>query len=76
MFAGRDIEEAEKAIQFSKDTCRWTITGEAAEVRRSDERSVILKLIADNREPMTPSEGADALGWLSERIALRLSAER
>jgi hypothetical protein len=60
---GRDIEEAEKAIQFSKDTCKWAIIGEAEEVRRSDERSVILKLLADNRDPMTPSEIADALGW-------------
>ena len=32
---GRDIEEAEKALQFNKATCRWTILGEAADIRRS-----------------------------------------
>ena len=32
---GRDIEDAEKALQFDKPSCRWTILGEAAEVFRS-----------------------------------------
>ena len=35
---GRDIEEVEHAVLFSGDTCRWTILGEAAEVRRSETR--------------------------------------
>jgi hypothetical protein len=38
---GRDIEESETALQFNKDTCRWTILGSAAEVHRSNERSRI-----------------------------------
>ena len=59
---GRDVEEIEKAVSFDKLTCRWTILGQAAEVRRTDERAVILDLLADNHEPMSPAEIADALG--------------
>jgi hypothetical protein len=35
---GRDIEEAELAVQFNRNTCKWTILGQAADVHRSDER--------------------------------------
>ena len=39
---GRDIEEIETAVQFdASSTCRWRL-GEGGEVRRTDERSVIL----------------------------------
>lgn len=59
---GRDIEEIETAVQFDKATCKWIALGQATEVRRTDERSVILVTLADNREPMTPTELAGALG--------------
>jgi AAA domain len=59
---GRDIEEIETAVQFSKETCRWTVLGQAAEVRRTDERTVILDELEEADEPMTPSEIADAIG--------------
>jgi RecA-family ATPase len=39
---GRDIQEAEHAVSFDAASCRWTILGEAADVRRSTERSRIL----------------------------------
>jgi hypothetical protein len=53
---GRDIEELEKAVQFNKATCRWTVMGEAVEVRRTDERANILSLLIDADEPMTPRD--------------------
>lgn len=63
---GRDIEEIETAVQFDKLTCRWRALGNASEVRRTDERAVILSLLADNRDDnpdgMKPAEIADALG--------------
>jgi hypothetical protein len=65
---GRDIEEAEKAIQFSKDTCRWTIVGEAAEVRRSDERGSILTVLIDATEPMKPGDLSIACGMPRNNI--------
>jgi AAA domain len=42
---GRDIEESETAVQFNKDTCRWSILGAAAEVHRSAERQKILTVL-------------------------------
>jgi hypothetical protein len=59
---GRDIEEIEKAVTFDHETCRWTIIGEASEVRRTDERSAILSLLKDADEPMSPIDVANALG--------------
>jgi RecA-family ATPase len=37
---GRDVEETELALQFSKETCRWTILGSATDLHRSAERNV------------------------------------
>jgi len=42
---GRDIEELETALQFSKETCRWSILGDAADVHRSAERTAILQAL-------------------------------
>jgi hypothetical protein len=53
---GRDIEEAEKALQFNKHTCRWTILGEAVDVRRSDERARVLAALQDAGEPLPVSQ--------------------
>jgi biotin operon repressor len=59
---GHDIQEFEKAISFSKEVCRWTIQGEASEVRRTDERSVILQVLLEQSEPMSPAEVSNATG--------------
>jgi hypothetical protein len=53
---GRDVEEAEKALRFDKATCRWTILGEASEVRRSDERGRVLTTLEEAGEPLPISE--------------------
>jgi hypothetical protein len=59
---GRDVEEAEHAMAFSAETCRWTILGDAGEVRRSEERSRILDAIAASAEPIGPNDIAEATG--------------
>lgn len=59
---GRDVEEIETAIAFDRPSCRWIALGAAAEVRRTDERKVILDFLADNKFPLTPAGIADALG--------------
>jgi hypothetical protein len=53
---GRDVESAELAVQFSKDSCRWTILGAAAEVHRSDQRKAIIAALVGRGEPMGISE--------------------
>jgi RecA-family ATPase len=59
---GRDVESAELAIQFNKDTCRWTLLGSAADVHRSDERARVLTVLAEAKEPLTPKEIMVATG--------------
>jgi hypothetical protein len=49
---GRDVEAAELAIEFNKNTCRWTILGTAAEVHQSDQRKAIIAALVESGEPM------------------------
>jgi hypothetical protein len=57
------VEEIEVAVEFDKDTCRWRVLGEAAEIRRSDQRSEILDHLANaNTEGLTPAELSDLTG--------------
>ena len=43
---GRDlVDDVEKAVRFDRETCRWTILGEAAEVHRSGERARVLETL-------------------------------
>ena len=58
---GRDVDEKETAMTFTAGI--WSIQGDAAAVRRSSERSVIIDFLADNPEPITPTDLAAALGW-------------
>jgi AAA domain len=44
---GRDIEESETAIQFDKNSCRWTMLGAAADVHRSAERQRIIDALGN-----------------------------
>ena len=55
---GRDVDEKESAMLFSAGM--WTVTGDAAEVRRTDERNSILTVLTDATEPMSPQDIAVA----------------
>jgi AAA domain len=46
---GRDIEEMERTVRFNRETCRWDVLGEAADVRRSSERASILEVLKGGR---------------------------
>ena len=48
--------------RFDKHRCRWTILGDAGEVRRSDQRGRILSVLADASEPLGPADIAGAAG--------------
>ena len=50
---GRDVESAEKAVEFDKDTCRWRILGDSAEIHVSEQRSKIIAALKEVGEPMT-----------------------
>jgi len=60
---GRDIEEAEFAAEFNRDTCRWRLVGGAEETFRSQERQAIIAALKDagndedgNPKPMSVAE--------------------
>lgn len=63
---GRDIEEKETAVIFV--TGQWTILGNAADVRRSDQRAVIVAALTDNNAPMTPTELTIATGQSNANV--------
>jgi hypothetical protein len=50
---GRDIPEIETAVSFDRDTCKWAILGQAAEVRKTDERKAILRALEEAEGPMS-----------------------
>jgi AAA domain/Transcriptional regulator, AbiEi antitoxin len=66
---GRDIEEVEKAVQFNKATCRWTILGEAAEVFRSVERNRVIAALEESGEALSVTEIMAAAGIKSRGAA-------
>lgn len=59
---GRDIPEIELAVQFDKESCRWSVLGDADEVHRSKERTVILDALKLAPDPMTPRDVTDVTG--------------
>lgn len=65
---GRDIEEIELAVEFNKATCRWTILGPAAEIRRSSQRGTVLEALNSSAEPMSPKDVADHTGMPHRNI--------
>jgi RecA-family ATPase len=65
---GRDLSDFQKAITFDRESCRWRITGEAAEVKRSTERSAVLAAIQGASEPVGPRDIADETGMKEPNI--------
>jgi RecA-family ATPase len=66
---GRDIEEIKKSVQFDAATCTWNVIGDAEAVRRSVERSAIIKAFEEaNGEPLGPRQIAEAVGMKAVNV--------
>lgn len=63
---GRDVDEKQSALTFAAGA--WTLVGDAAAIRRTDERSTILNALAEADEPMSPREIADVTEMSSQNI--------
>ncbi|KKN20633.1 hypothetical protein LCGC14_0933610 [marine sediment metagenome] len=63
---GREIEEMEQAVEFVGGM--WKLLGDAAEVRRSEERCAILEVVEGADEPLGPKEIAEALSWKADNV--------
>lgn len=59
---GRDVAEIETAVEFERDLFRWREIGEAATVRRSDERAAVLEALLESGGPMNSREIAAETG--------------
>jgi RecA-family ATPase len=59
---GRDLEEFEVALSFDKTCGHWSLLGSATEVRRSDARTTILRILRESPEPMRPADIARKCG--------------
>jgi hypothetical protein len=68
-------EEIEKAVRFDRETCRWVVLGEAAEVHRSTERDRVLKVLAGAPEGLSSGE-IMALAQFPTRNAADLALSR
>jgi hypothetical protein len=63
---GRDIEEIETAMRF--DNGRWSILGDADEVRKSDERRKIVAALKEAGDEQTPAAIAKLAGMKAENV--------
>jgi RecA-family ATPase len=65
---GRDLVEIEMAMSYDRDSCLWRITGDAADVRRSTERTTVLEAIEEAGEPIGPNDIAAATGMRAGNV--------
>jgi len=60
--SGRDAGDVDLAVQFNRDTCRWTVLGHAADIRRASERGRVLDFLHGEAAGVGPSDVAAELG--------------
>ena len=65
---GRDLVEIEKGLEFNKNACTWTIMGDAAAIRLTKEREVILDALEEAGGPLGPNQIAAATGMKATNI--------
>ena len=71
---GRDVEETDFAMRFNKETCKWSLIGNAETVHLSETRKKILDvLLACKAGRMTPREIAAATGLGKAVVENRLA---
>jgi hypothetical protein len=59
---GRDTEDCDLGLQFSKESCRWTILGNAADVQRSEQRGRVLVALEEaGAAGLSPREAASEI---------------
>jgi hypothetical protein len=59
---GRDVSEKNLALRFEPEILSWHLLGDAYEYRMSEERRVIVEMLREANEPLSPKDVADRLG--------------
>lgn len=67
---GRDIEEIETAMKFENG--KWSILGDADEVRKSSERRKIIETLKEANDELTPTEIAKRSGMKAPNVRVLL----
>ncbi|TPJ47459.1 AAA family ATPase [Mesorhizobium sp. B2-6-6] len=67
---GRDIEELEKALRF--DNGKWSVLGDAVDVKRSTERRRVLDALEQATGAMSPADVAKEIGAKAASINVLL----
>jgi hypothetical protein len=67
---GRDIEEIETAMRF--DAGRWSVLGDADEVRKSDERRKVIAALKEAGDELTPTAIAKLTGMKVQNLRVLL----
>jgi AAA domain len=67
---GRDIEEIETAMRF--DGGRWSVLGDADEVRKSGERRRIITALKEAKDELSPKALADLTGMKAVNVRVLL----
>jgi hypothetical protein len=53
---GRDVEAAQLAAELDKETCRWRISGNASEIRRTENQRAIREAMRATPEGASPQD--------------------
>jgi IclR helix-turn-helix domain len=65
---GRDLPPVERVMTFNAEACTWTLGGDAADVRRSQERAAVLAAVEEADTPVGPRDIAAATGMKSANV--------
>jgi hypothetical protein len=77
LVVGRDMEDAEYALDFDKATCTWKLLGSADDYRKSEARADIIDLLREEGK-LGPAAVASALGRnpVAVRVLMRKMVEQ
>jgi hypothetical protein len=70
---GRDIEEIETAVKFDRVDGSWSILGPANDVRRSDERTEILRALRGADQALSPLQVSKQTGQSHDAVRQTLA---
>ena len=56
LVTGRDTPEQQIALKWNERTWTWSCLGEADDYRMSEERATVIRILKENKNPMTPKE--------------------
>lgn len=59
---GRDVEQAEYAIELDRQSLTWRLLGPVAEVKSTHDQQLIFDTLRDSPDPLSPKEIAELTG--------------